>query len=85
MLKSFCFYAMSLSFMCCLEGVSPPSRQRPSSFQEKEEIIRRDEIDNTDTFAIPFDESEVETEEQINRDEGKQVFPLPQAPKSRDR
>lgn len=41
------------------------------------DILHRDEIDDTDTFAIPFDSSEVEDEEQINRDEKKDVFHLP--------
>lgn len=49
--------------------------------QEKYEILKKDQIDSTDTLAIPFDDSEVEDEEEVNRIEGKKVFNLPQAPK----
>lgn len=47
--------------------------------EEDEEyyILNRDEIDNSNTLAIPFDDSEIEDEEEINRDEKKDVFPLP--------
>ena len=47
--------------------------------REKYKIIERDEIDNSNTLAIPFDDSEVEDEEEINRDEGKEVFSLPKS------
>lgn len=47
-----------------------------NSTQRKDEIMRRDQIDNTDTYAIPLDSSEVEDEEEINRLEGKKVFNL---------
>ncbi|WP_068470836.1 hypothetical protein [Candidatus Protochlamydia phocaeensis] len=52
-------------------------KESDSTTQEKYDIMRRDEIDNTDTYAIPFDESEVEDEQQIDMDEKKDVFPLP--------
>ena len=45
--------------------------------KEKSNIIMRDQIDNTDVYAIPFDDSEVEDEEEINRLEKREVFPLP--------
>jgi uncharacterized protein YabE (DUF348 family) len=48
-----------------------------SKTEEKFDIMRRNEIDSTDALAIPFDDSEVEDEEEINRAEKKQVFPLP--------
>lgn len=44
---------------------------------EKYEILKRDQIDPTDIYEIPFGDSEVEDEEEINRDEKKDVFPLP--------
>lgn len=67
-----------------LEGASPVSQKgnQPASSRVQEEddeyeILRRDNIDNSDVLAIPFDDSEVEDEEQINRDEKKEVFSLP--------
>lgn len=45
-----------------------PSKQ---SVDEKFDVIEEDETDDTDPLAIPFDESEVEDEEQIDRMEGK--------------
>jgi hypothetical protein len=44
---------------------------------EEYDLLERDEIDNTDAFAIPFDDSEIEDEEEINRIEGKDIFNLP--------
>jgi hypothetical protein len=43
---------------------------------ERDEIMREDQVDNTDIYAIPLDSSEVEDEEQINRLEGKQEFKI---------
>lgn len=45
--------------------------------EDEYDILERDEIDDTDTLAIPFDDSEVEDEEQIDLDEKKDVFHLP--------
>ena len=56
---------------------APVRKESESSTQEKIDIMKRDQIDNTDTLAIPFDESEVEDEQQIDWDEKKDVFPLP--------
>lgn len=44
---------------------------------EKYEILKRDQVDSTDTFEIPFGDSEVEDEEEINRAEKKETFKLP--------
>jgi hypothetical protein len=44
---------------------------------EEYEILDRDQIENTDTLAIPLDDSEVEDEEEVNRAEKKEVFNLP--------
>lgn len=50
-----------------------------SSQEEDDEydILERDEIDDTDSLAIPFDDSEVEDEEEIDHLEKKDVFHLP--------
>lgn len=45
--------------------------------EEEYNIMKRDQIDNTNTLAIPFDDSEVEDEEEIDRLEGKNTFDLP--------
>ncbi len=76
-----------------LEGAeTPPATNQPndktqdkvsapkgngSSTQQKFDIMERDEMEDTDTLAIPFDDSEVEDEEEINRAEKKEVFSLP--------
>jgi hypothetical protein len=65
---------------CSLEGVSSTqttTKNDSGTTQEKYDIMRRNEIDDTDVLAIPFDDSEVEDEEEINRAEKKEVFPLP--------
>ena len=61
-----------------------PSHQNPQEEEEEDdeedeyyEILNRDQIDNSNTLAIPFDDSEIEDEEEIDRDEGKDVFHLP--------
>ena len=46
---------------------------------EKFEILKRNQIDDTDTLAIPFDDREVEDEEEVNQAENKDVFNLPHA------
>lgn len=61
-----------------LIAAPPPKAPASDSAQEKYDIIKRDQIDSTDTYAIPLDDSEVEDEEELNRIENKQVFPLPQ-------
>lgn len=48
-----------------------------AKLDEKYDIMKRDQIDETDIYAIPYDDSEVEDEEEINRDEKRDVFPLP--------
>lgn len=44
---------------------------------EKFNIMERDENEDSDTLAIPFDDSEVEDEEEIDRIEDKNEFNLP--------
>lgn len=60
-------------------AAAPAAKDAASSAKtdEKYEILKRDQIDPTSTLAIPFDDSEMEDEEEINDIEGKQVFPPP--------
>ena len=72
---------------CAGEGVDQPAQAKTpdratmnknaAETKEKDYIIRRDEIDNTDVLAIPLDDSEIEDEEEINQAEKRDVFPLP--------
>ena len=39
--------------------------------------MMRDQNESTDTLAIPFDDSEIEDEEEINRDEKRKLFQIP--------
>lgn len=74
---------------CSLEGVDQPAQaaapdraamnKNAAETKEKDYIMRRDQIDNTDTLAIPLDDSEIEDEEEINQAEKRDVFPLPRA------
>ncbi len=50
--------------------------------KQKDEIMLRDQIDTTDSLAIPLDDSEIEDEEEVNRAEKKQVFNIPSYKKS---
>lgn len=56
---------------------SIPSSTAPNTTEEYYNILNRDQIDNSNTLAIPFDDSEIEDEEEINRDERSNTFPLP--------
>lgn len=58
-------------------AAQPSQSAAGSKTQEKFNIIDRDQVDETDIYAIPYDDSEVEDEEQLNRLERKEVFPLP--------
>ena len=49
----------------------------PAKTQEQYNLMHRDQVEPTDSLAIPFDESEIEDEQQINLDESKDVFNLP--------
>jgi hypothetical protein len=72
---------LNLCVLSCFgEGVSSTqtaTKNDSSPTQEKYDIMRRNEIDDTDVLAIPFDDSEVEDEEEINQAEKKEVFSLP--------
>ena len=78
------FVVLSLA-LCSLEGAqnqpNPASRskieQENARTQEKFEIMERDEADDTDALAIPFDDSEIEDEEEIDQLEKKNVFSIP--------
>lgn len=58
--------------------VKPPAKAE--KWEEKEQIIKHDQIDSTDALAVPLDDSEVEDEELINEMEEKEVFPLQTKP-----
>lgn len=57
------------------------NRDNSSEIEEKFNLMERDENENSDTLAIPLDDSEVEDEEEINAAEKKNVFDLPQSQK----
>lgn len=59
--------------------VNPQAKQQSAEVQnEKYNILNRDEfVDDTDTLAIPLDDSEIEDEEEVDRILKKNVFPLP--------
>lgn len=63
-------------------GDLPKKQLTPAQAEEEEDedIIRRDQMSGTDTLAVPFDESEMEDEEEINKIEKKEVFAIPRAP-----
>ncbi len=78
-----CLALCALSFS--LQAASPDRNQATSSakkadgsVQEKFNIMERDENEDTDTLAIPLDDSEVEDEEELDYAEGKNEFDLPQ-------
>lgn len=50
--------------------------QANSQAEQRDRIMLKDNIDETDIYAIPLDSSEVEDEEEVNRLEGKQVFDI---------
>ena len=57
----------------------PASKTDQTTTQKKFELMKRNENEDTDIYAIPFDDSEIEDEEQINEMEKKEVFSLPKA------
>jgi hypothetical protein len=61
------------------QSQSQASSNKNKIENEKYEILNRDRIDQTDVYEIPFGDSEVEEEEQINRAEKKDTFKLPSA------
>lgn len=70
-MKHLNLYALWI-IMCVMgqmEGKMPPATRADT------QMIERDEIDDTDTLAIPLDSSELEDEEQINWGEQRPVFP----------
>ena len=73
--------AISFSLSAVSNQTQPNnSTQKDNSIvQQKFDIMERDENEDTDTLAIPFDDSEVEDEQEVNEIEGKEVFQLPKA------
>jgi hypothetical protein len=58
------------------------SSTRQAEVDEEEDeydVMDRDQVDDSDVLAIPFDDSEFEDEEDVNRMEGRDVFNLPQS------
>lgn len=53
------------------------SQQSTETQNEEYNLLKRDQVEPTSTLAIPFDDSEVEDEEEVNRIEGKDLFDLP--------
>lgn len=45
------------------------------SYQQKMDVMREDQTDSTDIFAIPLDDSEVEDQEELDMWEGKSFNP----------
>lgn len=84
---SYClFFGFILSLSSTLQGadeksaaapVAPNTNAQVTTEKGEYNILKRDQIDVTDTLAIPLDDSEVEDEEEVNRIEGKDLFNLP--------
>lgn len=86
-------FACILALSCPLQGAdiqkdakaastAETSKQNANAVKEEKEeydILKRDNIENSDSLAIPYDDSEVEDEEEVNRIEGKDLFHLPHA------
>lgn len=53
---------------------------KAQNWEEKEQIMKYDQVDPTDALAVPLDDSEVEDEELIEEMEGKDTFPLQTKP-----
>ena len=77
-------FCLTLSFilsLCSLQAASNATgaaqTKEHALTDEKFNLMERDENEDSDTLAIPFDDSEVEDEEEINEAEKKEVFPLP--------
>lgn len=86
-MKIFIFLAAALASMNAYCGESPSQQpQKPkASAEQKMQVIKEDQTDQTDTLAIPFDTSvEEEREEQAKLDqlqkkyEGKKNVPQQQ-------
>lgn len=52
-------------------AAAPQNQKLPDTFEEKTAIMKDDENEDTDTLAIPLDDSNVEDEIQINIDQKK--------------
>lgn len=59
-------------------AAKPPVKAE--KWEEKEQIMKYDQVDPTDALAVPLDDSEVEDEELIEEMEGKDTFPLQTKP-----
>ena len=75
-LLSFCLLALSTSLEAASENAPTRAGQVNSSLQRKLEIMKDDQQEGTDIFAIPFDESDIEDQIQINQDERRNLNDL---------
>ena len=57
---------------------TPSENAQKIKNSKKYNIMERDQIDPTSTYAIPFDDSEVEDQLEINAAEKRRVFKVPQ-------
>lgn len=74
------FKKMSLFILTAVIATTYSSAEQNNNAKtsnEKYEILSIDQVEPTSTLAIPFDDSEVEDRQAINRDEKREVFPLP--------
>ncbi len=83
-LTAFCLLALSIeavpSQSTANQGnnsANPNSQSQASKTEARFNIMNRDQADGSDIYAIPYDDSEIEDEEEINRWQKKEVFPLP--------
>lgn len=68
----------SLNAHAVATSAKPPVKAE--KWEEKEQIMKYDQVDSTDALAIPLDDSEVEDEELIEEMEGQDTFPLQTKP-----
>lgn len=83
MLKKFIVLSSMVLSLCAVstyvDGAESQQAIQKSNanIQEKIDIMEEDESGDTDPLAIPFDESNVEDEIQIDQDEGVKYTPPP--------
>ena len=97
---SFTLLALSFSLVAqAMHNPEPKTNDRPGannnqnrsaphsvSYEtaEKYEIMHQDEIDDSDTLAIPLDQSSIEDEEELDRLRGEPFTPLNPVPQNRN-
>lgn len=80
-LTAFCLLALSIEAAptqpAANKGNNSSNPNSQSQTEARFNIMNRDQADGSDIYAIPYDDSEIEDEEEINRWQKKEVFPLP--------